>query len=154
MTLNHTDAAKISQLKTAFVYNFVRFSKWPEGTFDNNTFVIGHLGSQEKSFIKSLEKKTFKKNTVKVIAINDAQSIETCHLIYISSDGEYNNDFLKNIKTPTLLVGDKKGFIKKGGMIEFVNINNKIRFKIDQKRAESLGLKISAQLLKLAVKDK
>lgn len=52
---------------------------------------------------------------------------------------------------PVLTVGNMNTFAPQGGMIAFVTIDGKIRFRINPKAVETAGLTISSQLLKLAV---
>jgi len=54
--------------------------------------------------------------------------------------------------TWTLLVGNATGFIKLGGMINFVTVKDSVRFEVAVDRAKSCRLKISSKLLKVAYK--
>jgi len=49
-----------------------------------------------------------------------------------------------------LTIGESESFIKQGGIINFALEGEKIRFDLNIARAEATGLKISAQLQKLA----
>ena len=53
-------------------------------------------------------------------------------------------------KKPVLLVGNAPDFLKRGGMINFVVVNNRIRFDINTKNSRRAGLEISSKLLKVA----
>jgi hypothetical protein len=50
-----------------------------------------------------------------------------------------------------LTVSDAAAFTEKGGMIQFVAIDNKIRFRINMAAASTAGLTISSKLLSLAI---
>jgi hypothetical protein len=52
---------------------------------------------------------------------------------------------------PVLTVGDTEGFLRAGGVINFVLEGSKVRFLIDQAAAERSGLRISSKLMRLAV---
>ena len=52
--------------------------------------------------------------------------------------------------SPVLLVGEQDRFARKGGMINFIEVDKKVRFEINESDAKRAGLKISSQLLKLA----
>ena len=47
-------------------------------------------------------------------------------------------------------MGDTKGFVEQGGMINFVLENDRVRFEVNHKAAEQAGLKISSKLLNVA----
>jgi hypothetical protein len=51
---------------------------------------------------------------------------------------------------PILLVGNAPDFLDRGGMINFVVVNNRIRFDINVKNSHRAGLEISSKLLKVA----
>lgn len=53
---------------------------------------------------------------------------------------------------PVLIVTDEvKNFLSSGGVINFVTLEDRIRFEINSEMAQQAGLRISSQLLKLAV---
>jgi len=61
------------------------------------------------------------------------------------------NEVLRAMEgSPSLTVADSTGFVALGGMVDFADANARIRFEINQARAEHAGLKISAKLLMLA----
>jgi hypothetical protein len=52
---------------------------------------------------------------------------------------------------PVITVGESPDFLTAGGIINFVRQGNKIRFEINPQAAQRSGLKISSQLLRLAI---
>jgi YfiR/HmsC-like len=59
--------------------------------------------------------------------------------------------WLNNAKnSPTLLVSNHTGFLDRGGMIALVYDNDSLHFEIDVAVTKSVGIKLSAQLLKIA----
>jgi len=52
---------------------------------------------------------------------------------------------------PVLTVADMDGFLRAGGVINFVLEGSKVRFLIDQEAAGRSGLQISSKLMRLAV---
>ena len=49
-----------------------------------------------------------------------------------------------------LTVGDTPGFVKRGGIIQFVPDGNKVKFEINLAASRRAGLNLSSELLKLA----
>ena len=47
-------------------------------------------------------------------------------------------------------MGDAEGFALRGGMIQFITEQNRIRFRINLKTARAAHLQISSRLLELA----
>ena len=52
---------------------------------------------------------------------------------------------------PVLIVTDKPGLAKKGAAINFVELDGKIKFELNQQNAESRGLKVAGALTSLAI---
>jgi hypothetical protein len=53
----------------------------------------------------------------------------------------------------TVSEGETDDFIKAGGMINLVIVDNKIRFQINDNAAKKAGLTISSKLLSLAINN-
>ena len=60
--------------------------------------------------------------------------------------------FLSRTKSkPVLVVTDNPGMAKKGASINFVEVEGKIKFELNQKNAEASGLKVAGALASLAI---
>jgi hypothetical protein len=57
-------------------------------------------------------------------------------------------------KSGVLTVSDIPDFTNSGGMIQFVLLENKVRFQVNLTAAETAGLTLSSQLLKVATSVK
>ena len=49
-----------------------------------------------------------------------------------------------------LAIGESEDFITRGGMVRLLVEEGKVRFDVSTRAAETVGLKVSSQLLKLA----
>jgi hypothetical protein len=76
----------------------------------------------------------------------------TCHILFIaSSEAARLKQIFESLRgTKALTVGDTKGFVEQGGMINFVLENSRVQFEVNRKAAEQGGLKISSKLLSVA----
>ncbi len=139
-----------NEVKAAFVFNFIKFVEWPE-TPGNDTFTIRYIGIDPLSGnLRLLEKR--EANDRKILVENLVDSTGEFELLFISAS-EINAlpEILTSIADkPILTVSDAPKFVRSGGMIELLVIDNKIRFAINLAAAEKVGLKISSQLLRLA----
>lgn len=99
-------------------------------------------------------KKSRSRATLEQYFQEQRKALEGCHLLFISQSEEKLMNELAAFtdKMQILTVSDISGFAGKGGVIEFVMEENKIRFDINVVSAERKGLKISSQLLQLARK--
>jgi len=150
----YADASREYQLKAAYILNFARFIYWPSGSFSlaKDEFNICVYG--KNPFGKNLEYLLSKKVQDKSIKINykeDINDIAECHILYISESGIKN--FYKMSSTVPrniLTVSDVKEFGTKGGMIEFIRVDNKIKFLINVTQSAKSGIKYRSQLLEVA----
>jgi len=81
------------------------------------------------------------------------QDAVSCRVLYISSSEETRlREVLAGLdKAAVLTVSDIPQFSQRGGMIQFVQESNKIRFEVNLASAEDAGLTLSSELLKVAV---
>jgi hypothetical protein len=167
------NSVQVYKVKAAFLYNFIRFVEWPEGKMADASkpVVIGVLGKDP--FGNSLETITDKKLKDKDVIIKrfkgfeelkksadkneldqEVKAISECHLLFIcSSEKDYLSEITTLVKKYSILtVGELDGFMDNGGIINFVIVDNKIRFDINAAAAKESSLKIRSQLLRLANK--
>jgi hypothetical protein len=55
---------------------------------------------------------------------------------------------------PVLTVGEGAGFLRAGGMVAFVIVDQTVRFLIDDAAARHAGLRISSRVLALAARPR
>ena len=149
-------ASKEYQIKAAFVYNFAKFVDWPASAFpkSDSPIVFAVLGSD--AFALELEKalKDRKINGRDLVAkrISNLEGAAGAHVLFVSSSQDGHLAELQAILKghSVLTVGESPAFAAAGGMINFVMEGDKVRFEINIDEVEAAGLKISAQLQKLA----
>ena len=79
--------------------------------------------------------------------------VAACHVLFVAS---YEFTTVSRVvcglaARPILTVGTAPGFARAGGLIGFTSVNGRVRFEINPQAAARAGLKINAQLLKLAI---
>ncbi len=146
------------QLKAAFLYNFTKFVDWPAPAFpaSDSPLVIGvfrtnPFGSELENAVKD---RKFKGRRIVVILVPSAAAARQTHILFVGATEDSNlaelNDALKG--SAVLTVGESPAFKSQGGMITFQIQNDSLRFTIHKESAQRIGMKISAQLQKLAAK--
>lgn len=148
--------SKEYQIKAAFIYNFTKFVEWPARSFPdtNSPIVIGVMG--HNPFADELEKiakdHTVNGRGILVKNLTSAAEAETVHLLFINAGDEdrWYEAFKSLRKSAILTVGESERFAQLGGIINFTRQGDKVRLEINLEPMEEAGLKINAQLLKLA----
>ena len=145
--------AKDYTYHTVFVYNFTKYIAWPEAT---NDMVIGVQGGDKDAmaaFEKMAESKSMGERKFVIRAITKPEDAAACHVIFIP-DGESSKVSAyaeKFAESPKLIVTERDGLVKRGSMINFVIVDGKMRFELNQEALNRSGLKVSQQLLSLAI---
>jgi hypothetical protein len=144
--------SKEYQIKAAFLYNFTKFVEWPADRFESaeQPIVIGVLGRNQ--FGDELEKivqgRKVGGRTLTILHCEKVAEAARTHVVFVSADDEALLKALAAARFPgVLIVSDAD---TRGAMIEFTTVGDKVRFEIDVIAAERAGLKVSAQLQKLA----
>lgn len=158
-SLAHSSDAATSreyQLKAAFVYNFTKFIEWPPQSFSdaNAPIVIGVLG--ETPLATELEQlirdRKVNGHAILLKKIHSAADAASTHLLFVSTteDAQFAS-WRADIETRAIVtVGESASFAQNGGTINFLLQDDKVRFEISTALVERTGLRISAQLQKLA----
>jgi hypothetical protein len=141
------------RVKRAFLHNFSRFVTWPETALQYHTeFSLCVIGADP--FGTQLDKLTGKVVHNKPLVVKHLNSLalpDNCHLVFVGKDADVAEILLLLGEKPVLTVSETAEFIEQGGMIQFVLVDNKVRFKINVSAATNAGLNISSKLLPLAV---
>jgi len=156
--LAQTESPTQPQVEAAFLYHFGKFVDWPPSAFegDRAPFRICVLG--EDSFGGVLDQAMAGKKVgdrpIRVERMSSVTASSPCQILYVGpSQSARLSEVLKEIQgNHTLTVSDAPEFTDAGGMVAFVLVTNKVRFLINQDAANRAGLKISSQLLNLAMK--
>jgi hypothetical protein len=147
-----------NEIKAAFLYKFGSFVEWPAETFagPDGGFVIGVMGAD--AVAAELERitagRTIQERAVTVRRVRRGEPLGRLQILFI---GDTESARLAEIAAatrgrPVLLVTESENSISRGSMINFVEIENKVRFDVAPAPAERDQLKISARLLSVARK--
>jgi hypothetical protein len=92
----------------------------------------------------------------RVPSIDDISVNSPCRILYVSpSEKKSLSAILNKVKgQPILTVSDQKEGADSGAMINFITLDERVRFEINLKAALNAGIQINSKLLKLAVKIK
>lgn len=148
--------AKEHQIKAAFLYNFTKFVEWPAKAFSatNAPFVIGVVGDGPLcvEIGRVIKGRNVNGRELVVRSIETPEAAREVHMLFLcgSVDDRLAEYLNPNSTANILTVGESDRFARQGGAIEFLLDADKVRFDIDTIAAERAGLKVSAQLLKLA----
>ncbi len=152
----HAATTKEHQLKAAFLYNFAKFVEWPPEALaetDASPLVIAVLADEAfvQELVKAVQGRFVKKHPVEVRRISGDDELGGAHILFIGAGRESRLAGALRGSPGLLTVGESPEFARRDGIITFVLVDDQVRFAINQISGEASGLKLSAQLLKLAL---
>jgi hypothetical protein len=140
------------EVKIGFIYNFANFVTWPQAAFEKNPdTLILCLASDNPSSdtLYKLDGKRIRGRKIKVIAYQEGTCVEQSHILFFATrDTIFIQQVLELVKGRNILtIGEVEGFTRMGGVINFFEERNRLRFRINIDAAQRQGLKMSSQLL-------
>lgn len=147
--------------KAALFKVFSQYVQWPD-TSDikdqSKPFIIGVIGENpfgsilENAYSQEENKIKEKQVIIQFISKLDAESINKCHILFISkSVKEELEDIIYITKNrPILTIGETKGFSEKGVLFNLYISRNDIRFEINGQALQESQLIVDSQLLSVA----
>jgi uncharacterized protein DUF4154 len=145
------------RLKAAFVYRFPQFVEWPAPALEGHESVAicvlrpNPFGAVLRELIAG---ETLNGRRLAIREIDGPSAIAGCHVVFVPGTGTpAGKAVLKAVAhRPVLTVGESPRFLDEGGVISLQVIDRRVRFEVSATAAERVGLRLSSQLLRLAVR--
>lgn len=151
--LDETDTGSI--IKASYIYNFAKLVDWTESKSDPELKVC-ILGDSNlyKQLVKRYAGKKIGDQTVQVKLILEENDFNDIHILFVPRNKE---DLLAAIAGKlegknTLLISENDGSLDKGAVINFITVNNNLKFEINEANAAAHKLIIGSTLKSLAEK--
>ncbi len=151
-SINAQRSVHESDIKAAFVYNFTKYIEWPESKSEQ-IICIGFIGetSVKQSLMRLIEKKNLE-DQITIKSYEVTEEIVICNILIIVDHNDLTDLIGASAKENNILIiTDNAKPFPKGACINLLKMGPKFRFEISQDNLKSLNLKVSAQLLKLAI---
>jgi hypothetical protein len=144
----------VAEAQAIFMYNFTRLIEWPADC-KSGDFVIGVYGSPDV-YVQLNNYMTGKKvgsQPIKVFKFTYITDITKCHILFVSLNKTKDMSTLMGIvgNNKTLLITEKRGALSEGAAINFVVIDDKLKFELKVSNAAKSGLKVHSNLEAMAV---
>jgi hypothetical protein len=142
------------KIYAVFLLNFSRFIEWPQAS-DSDEFTIGifddpPLAAELKNVLKI---KSVGKQKIKIIEYTLLKQVGYCNILFIP---EHKTQFAQTLigkfpYTATLFVTEKEGMAKQGININFLIIDGKLKFELNQRAMKGRGLKASPEFQSFSI---
>jgi len=143
-------------VKAAYLLNFGKFMHLSAGSeaLRRDTFDICILGRDPigRTIDEIAENETIDGRAVRILRIADASQATTCDVVFLSAqEGDRVREDLAILSgSDALTVSDAPGFMRDGGMIQFVTEQDHVRFEVNLNAVERTHLVLSSELLRVA----
>jgi hypothetical protein len=154
-TANSSDSSEYL-IKAGFTYNFAKLMQWPASTFPqpDSPIIIGILGTDPfgNTLDTVLAGKKVNARSFVVKHLKWGTDIKGCNILYVStSEAAHLDEIFRMVKgLPILTIGQMPDFAKRGGIINFIIEDDKVRFEVNVEAAKQADINISSRLLTLA----
>jgi hypothetical protein len=139
-------------LKAAFIYNFARFTTWPDAPGDSFVICVLNDGAVADALRRAVSGKSLTDRPVSVNVVAPAGPKRGCRVLYIAGMpvAEVATVVADLREAPVLTISSIDGFASAGGMTQFFFEHGQLRFRIHLESAKRAGLQISSRLLIMA----
>lgn len=147
-------SGSLSSMQAAYIVNFLRLIKWPDGN-SSNTFVIGVYGDSQtyNQLVDFTKTRKVGTKPIEIRKINSSKEAANCQLVFVPiSNSSKINELTSSLgNRPCLIISEEEGMINNGSTIEFVIQGDKLKFRINQDRAKQQQLSLSKSLVDMSV---
>ena len=145
-----------NQIKAAYLYKFATYIEWPASAFPqtDSPVVIGIVGADEiaTELNNLVTGRLVNGRVIQIKSLSVREPLSGVHILFIGQH-ERLTSLLESMQTqPVLIVTDTNNALDMGSIINFVLVDNHLRFEVSTAHADRCGLKISARLLGVAQK--
>lgn len=149
------DQQKVLKVKSAFLYNFIKYITFEQESKEKSfsAFNVCVLGDDPfGSVLDKMSRRKAKGKNVFVKRMQQVEQVDQCHLVYVSQSkkGSLNEVFAFVENKPIATVSDITNFVDKGGVLGFVEVDNRIGIEVNLTHARRANVRISALLLEIA----
>ena len=145
------------RVKAAVIYKLVKFVRWPPLAFSSvdPSLRICVLGEDPfGEYLEVISGKTVHGRPVETRRVGVLESVsDDCHAVFVSqSEGSSVDRIVRVLDSRAILtIGDMPRFCNRGGMINFITADRRVRFEINVDATRRAGLKVDSRLLDLAI---
>lgn len=143
------------KLKAAFVSKFPQFVEWPQGATGAPARIDVCVGLPDPfgpDIDALVSGQTIGGRQMVARRVDAEQDLDGCRVLYLPVRPGHPHPLLRRASAlPILTVSDDPHFLDDGGIVRLRIVAGRVRFDINTAAARKVGLRISSQLLQLAV---
>lgn len=143
-------------VKAVFLYRFTGFIDWPQRTPPASEFRIAILDSEgvADALDRLLAGRSIKDKPAHVYKIKRAQDLGAADMVYVGSQRAEDLAAVTLVvgDRPILIVSSENGGLEHGSAVNFLLVDQHVRFEVSLAAASRAGLRISSDMLSVATR--
>ena len=139
------------KVQAVFLYNFTKYINWPQS---GTTMVIGVMGNSGvvTELNTTLKDKKTGDKAFEIKQLLTTTEAAKCNIVYLPSGRSKElKDLISAVKGKGVLIVSEEDLAGQGAGISFLQVEEKLRFKINAKVLKEAGFQVSSALLGLAI---
>jgi YfiR/HmsC-like len=155
-TANAAESYSEDAVKAAFLYRFTGYVDWPSQAAADPQFTIAVLDAEgvAAELGRLLQNRQIQNRPAQVRSIKNLRELDGAQMLYIGSS--HRDELRRLISTvagrPVLVVTNEEGGLDAGSSVNFLLIDQRVRFEISLDAAQGSGLRVASELLAVAVR--
>jgi hypothetical protein len=154
-TPSDSSAALELRVKAAFLLKFCGYVDWPSNSFADaaSPLVIGVAGSDAlaSELATAVEGRAVDGRPLLVRTMHSGDSLDDVHVLFIGANESESEAYLQTAShLPVLTVTEERRASEANATINFVVVDNRVRFDVELRNAQSNGVRLSSRLLSVA----
>lgn len=156
-SLAPASAAQVGEadVKAAYLFNFTRFVEWPDGTPpDADPFRLCVIADPAMTALieQTMMGEAVKGRPSETAVPASIEEARRCQILFVGrTEMSRARPMLAALRDhPVLTVSDAARFADTGGMIEFMRVDEHVRFRVNVEAAKRSRITISSRLLRVA----
>lgn len=141
-------------LQANYLYNIAKLVEWRDAGMREGNFIIGLIGGANlyQELIKQYATRSIGRQPIEIRKLPRTADVERCHILFVSrSDLNLLPEIYKRTKgQPTMVVTEYTGALDDGAVVNFVQINNLLKYELSVANAQKHGLVVGSTLKNLA----
>ncbi|WP_176067587.1 YfiR family protein [Piscinibacter koreensis] len=148
-------AAGADELKAAYLHKFARYVEWPDSAFAgaDAPIVFGVVGAEAvyAELARLLQGPPQPGRAIVAKKLAPLDPLEGIHVLFVGGAALSAAPWQQRVQgRPILLVSDRAQALESGAALNFVLVQNRLRFEASIVAIEHSGLRVSSRLLALA----
>lgn len=143
-----------SILQANYIYNIAKLVEWKDEGMRQGNFIIGVIGGANlyQELIKQYSTRAIGKQPIEVRKLPRSADAERCHILFVGkSELSLLPEVYKRMQgKPTMVVTEYTGALEDGAVVNFVKVDNLLKYEISLSNAKSHGLVVGLTLKNLA----